>query len=332
MTRHSPLPHLSRVALIASPFGLASLLAACTSTPAPIVTPGATPVDASPSAQTAWQGAPTPTPTPTPSTSASISVMPTTTSEIQSNPSQAPRATKPASTAVNPAAPQPADQPGGRRLDGVRVAVDPGHNGGNFNATKTIARKVPDGRGGEKACNTTGTATANGYKESTFNWEVSRKLKATLEERGATVTLTRDSDAGVGPCVDQRGAAGNDADVLVSIHANGSDNKSIRGWFLLYSSAPLNHQQGDPSRLLAGHLAETLKTQGFPTNPAGPYTPRSDIATINHSAAPVVMLELLEMKNAEDAALAQDPAAQQRYATAIADGITNWITDPRRTQ
>lgn len=252
-------------------------------------------------------------------------------SEIQAVPS-APGQAAPANPAANPAANQGAPQPGAARLDGIRVAVDPGHNGGNFNATKTIARKVPDGRGGEKACNTTGTATASGYKESTFNWEVSRKLKATLEQRGATVTLTRDSDSGVGPCVDQRGAAGNDADVLVSIHANGSENKSIRGWFLLYSSSPLNHQQGDPSRLLAGHLAETLKTQGFPTNPAGPYTPRADIATINHSTAPVVMLELLEMKNAEDAALAQDPAAQQRYATAIADGITNWVADPRRTQ
>lgn len=212
------------------------------------------------------------------------------------------------------------------------MAVDPGHNGGNFNNTKAIARKVPDGRGGTKACNTTGTTTANGYKESTFNWEVSLKLKAILEQRGAEVTLTRDSDSGVGPCVDERGAASNDADVLVSIHANGSEDKKVRGWFLLHAASPLNHQQGAPSRLLAGYLAETLKTQGFPTNPVGPYTPRDDIATINHSSAPVVMLELLEMKNPEDAKLAQDPAAQQRYATAIADGITNWVADERRTQ
>lgn len=212
------------------------------------------------------------------------------------------------------------------------MAIDPGHNGGNFNNTKAIARKVPDGRGGQKACNTTGTATTSGFRESTFNWLVAQKLNAILQAHGATVTLTRDGDDGVGPCVDARGAAGNTADVLVSIHANGSDNPSVRGWFLLYSAKPLNTQQGEPSRLLAGHLAETLAAHGFPTNPNGPYTPREDIATINHSGAPVVMLELLEMKNPDDAALAESPTDQQRYAQAIADGLANWAADPRRTQ
>lgn len=323
MTRLFRFPHHRPVVLTLSAVALTALFSGCTSTPAPIVTPGAMTEGANPSTQAVWQGAPTPTPTP----SGLASDNPINPSEFQSEPTLSEQATSPTNVASNPAVSQPSSG-----LDGIRVAVDPGHNGGNFKATKTIARKVPDGRGGEKACNTTGTTTANGYKESTFNWEVSRKLKAILEQRGATVTLTRDSDTGVGPCVDQRGAAGNGADVLVSIHANGSEDRSIRGWFLMHSSSPLNHQQGDPSRLLAGHLAETLKAQGFQTNPAGPYSPRNDIATINHSTAPVVMLELLEMKNPEDAALAQDPAAQQRYATAIADGITNWVTDPRRTR
>lgn len=210
------------------------------------------------------------------------------------------------------------------------MAIDPGHNGGNFSNTKAIAKQVPDGRGGKKNCNTTGTATNNGYRESTFNWNVSLKIKALLEQNGAIVTMTRTSDDGVGPCVDERGNAGDHADVLVSIHANGSTDPGVRGWFILHSSAPLNTNQGAPSKRLADLMAKRLEAHQFPTNPAGPFTPRSDIATINHSGAPVVMLELLEMKNPQDAALAQDPTAQQGYATAIVEGLADWAADPNR--
>ncbi|HWN26935.1 MAG TPA: N-acetylmuramoyl-L-alanine amidase, partial [Actinomycetospora sp.] len=42
------------------------------------------------------------------------------------------------------------------------VVLDPGHNGGNAAAADEIAREVPDGRGGTKPCNTTGTETADG--------------------------------------------------------------------------------------------------------------------------------------------------------------------------
>ncbi|WP_336250795.1 N-acetylmuramoyl-L-alanine amidase [Stomatohabitans albus] len=300
---------------------LCLVLTGCASTPAPIVT---TTPSSSPSASTStasWQGAPTPTPTPIATSSPSTHL-------------QAPQSPDATTTSNHPVAPIPQSsepktiQP----LQGLRVVLDPGHNGGNFSHTKDIAKQVPDGRGGTKNCNTTGTATSSGYRESTFNWEVSQRVKTYLEQRGAVVSLTRTSDDGVGPCVNERGAAGNGADVLVSIHANGSDNPNVRGWFILHSSAPLNHNQDNPSRLLAGHIAETLKNQGFPTNPSGPFSPRSDIATINHSGAPVVMLELLEMKNPDEAALAQSPAGQERYATAIADGIEHWAGDPRRNE
>lgn len=155
-------------------------------------------------------------------------------------------------------------------------------------------------------------------------------MKTMLEARGASVVLTRDSDDGVGPCVDERGKSGAKGDVLVSIHANGSTDTSTRGWFVIYAQAPLNAAQDEPSRLLASYVAQALTVQGFPTNPLGPYTPRKDIATINHSTSPVVMVELLEMKNPEEAALAQSPEGQDRYASALVSGLEHWAADPRR--
>src|SRR5699024_3998368 len=48
-------------------------------------------------------------------------------------------------------------------LEGKTIAIDPGHNGGNASHPDEISRQVPDGRGGTKACNTTGTSTNSDY-------------------------------------------------------------------------------------------------------------------------------------------------------------------------
>jgi len=118
------------------------------------------------------------------------------------------------------------------------VVLDPGHNGANGENPALIGRLVPDGRGGEKACNTTGTATDAGYPEHAFAWDVATRVADLLEEDGVDVVLTRPDDDGVGPCVDERGTAGQraDADAVVSAHA-GLLNPSAR--------APLAEHIGD---------------------------------------------------------------------------------------
>ena len=91
-------------------------------------------------------------------------------------------------------------------LAGRVVVIDPGHQLGNHNFPRRIDRPVPAG-GFTKPCNTTGTATAGGYPEATFAWQVSRRVAARLRQLGATVRLTRHSNREDrwGPCVDVRG-------------------------------------------------------------------------------------------------------------------------------
>ena len=131
-------------------------------------------------------------------------------------------------TAV-PALPAAADGGPGRfpptghgRLDGKVILVDPGHNGRNFAAASVINRLIWNGRESE-TCDTTGTETGAGYTEALFNWRVALYLTADLRAAGATVVLTRTSDTGVGPCVTERAALGNEvhANAAVSIHADG---------------------------------------------------------------------------------------------------------------
>jgi N-acetylmuramoyl-L-alanine amidase len=213
-------------------------------------------------------------------------------------------------------------------LAGLRVGLDPGHNGGNAASPDVVNALVPDGRGGMKACNTTGTATVDGYPEHAFAWDVAVRAKALLEERGAKVLLTRDGDDGVGPCVDERGRFGqeNDADAVVSIHADGSEDRSLHGFFAIVADPPLHPDQGERSLALARDLLRALEGAGFTRSPNFPdgLSLRGDLAGLNHAERPVVLLELGEMRNAEDAALMTSPEGRQRFAEAVAMGIAAW--------
>lgn len=246
-----------------------------------------------------------------------------------------PAAVTPATTA-SPATPPavPAPRPGDSPLAGTTVLVDPGHNGGNAAAARRIARPVPDGRGGTKPCNTTGASSADGYAEHAFTWAVSQRLAAALRARGVRVVMTRDDDTGVGPCVDERGTAGEraGADAVVSVHADGAA-ASGSGFHVLYSSPPVHPAQGAPARSLADATVRGLRSAGF--TPAdyigrGGLDARDDIAGLDLATVPSVLVECANLRNAGDAATARSADGQQRYADALADATTRWLAGPRR--
>lgn len=210
----------------------------------------------------------------------------------------------------------------------MTVVLDPGHNGGNAAHPEEVSALVSDGRGGTKPCNTTGTATADGYPEHAFTWDVAIRADRLLEELGARVLLTRDSDEGVGPCVDERGRFGqeNDADAVVSLHGDGSEDPSRHGFFAILSHPPLNAAQGRPSRELAEALVTALEEAGFTRSADHPggLSLRSDLAGLNHAQRPAVLLELGEMRNRGDAEVMSSPDGRQRYAEAITQGVLAW--------
>lgn len=216
-------------------------------------------------------------------------------------------------------------------LDGLTVALDPGHNGDNAANPLTVNAPVPDGRGGTKACNTVGASTDGGYPEHAFAWDVSQRLTDRLTGLGATVVLTRPDDAGVGPCVDARGRfpQEHDADVLVSVHANGTEDRSVRGFFAIVADPPVHDAQGAPSVALAEALVAALDAEGFTPSTAydDAISRRADLATLNHAERPVVMLELGEMRNPDEGALMETGEGRQRYADALAAGVVAWAQE-----
>ena len=187
-------------------------------------------------------------------------------------------------------------------LAGKVVVLDPGHNGGNAAHASEIAKLVPMGFGQSKACDTTGTDADDGYSEHQFNFSVALAVQQILEQDGAKVILTRTDDTGVGPCVNQRADIGNDAhaDAAVSIHGDGFDS-SGHGFQIIQAEKSAGGAANDArSNELSEALHATFLSQSGLTPAtyigADGYETRSDLAGLNLSTVPKVLVECGNMK------------------------------------
>jgi len=215
-------------------------------------------------------------------------------------------------------------------LAGKVVGIDPGHNGGNFAAPSIINRLIWNGRETE-TCDTTGTQTDGGYTEALFNWHVALYTTADLRAEGATVVLTRTSNTGVGPCVTERAAIGNEvhANAAVSVHADGGPPGG-RGFAILEPVADgINDAIVGPSAILGADLRAAFETgTGEPVSSydgVNGIQPRDDLAGINLSLVPKVFIECANMRNAADAALVTSLRWQALAARAIAAGLASFL-------
>jgi N-acetylmuramoyl-L-alanine amidase len=215
-------------------------------------------------------------------------------------------------------------------LAGKIVGIDPGHNGGNFTDPGAIAHLIWNGTAWE-SCDTTGTTTDGGYTEAQFNFNVARYLRADLRRDGARVVMTRTSNDGVGPCVDRRSAIINDAhaDVAVDIHADGGP-ASGRGFTIL---EPVADGPDDnviaASERFGGDVRQAMLA-GTPM-PVSDYTgvdgimPRDDLAGLNLTTVPKVLIECGNMRSATDAGLLVTARFQQQVASALTAAIVKFL-------
>lgn len=211
-------------------------------------------------------------------------------------------------------------------LAGMIVFLDPGHNGAN---DASISRQVPNGRGGTKDCQATGTSTDSGYPEHTFTWDTTLRIRAALNALGVRTAMSRGNDDALGPCVDERAAMANalHPNAIVSIHADGGPPNG-RGFHVNYSAPPLNPAQAGPAVQLAHIMRDQLAGSGIP--PAnyigqnGLYG-RSDLAGLNLAQYPAVLVELGNMKNPADSALMETPTGRQKYADAVTKGVAAFL-------
>ena len=215
-------------------------------------------------------------------------------------------------------------------LSGKVVGIDPGHNGRNYTDPAFLGRQVWNGRERED-CDTTGTVTDGGYTEALFNFKVAGYLRADLISVGARVVMTRTTNDGIGPCVDRRAAIINDshADVAVDIHADGGPPWG-RGFTVLepVADGPNDAVIAPSSRLAADVRAAMLADTTMPvSNYDGTNGTklRDDLAGLNLTTVPKILIEVGNMKNAADARTLTSPAFQQQVAATLLQAIIAFL-------
>jgi N-acetylmuramoyl-L-alanine amidase len=236
-----------------------------------------------------------------------------------------------ASAAVTSSAPTTTTAKASRVLAGKTIVLDPGHNGANGSHLAEINRLV-DAVTLRKPCDTAGAATARGYAESAFTFDVSQRLARLLEDAGVRVVLTRPDDKGVGPCITERAAIGNreKADAAVSIHADGGPARG-RGFHVIEPALIKGHTEPilAPSQRLA--LALRLNYPAPTGMPTSTYIGhdgldvRSDLGGLNLSTVPKVFIECGNMNNPTDAALLESPDFRQRAAKGLFQGLVAFL-------
>lgn len=236
-----------------------------------------------------------------------------------SRPAASPRSTSRAGGGTHRAA---------RPLAGKVIGIDPGHNGLNYTDPAYINRQIWNGRELEN-CNTTGTQTASGYTEAQFNWNVATYLASYLRKDGARIVLTRKNNDGVGPCVNVRSTMLNHTDVAIDIHADGGPTWG-RGFTVLEPVADGPNDKVIASSLRFGSYVHAGFIADTPLRPANYYGRngyifRNNLAGLNLTTVPKVLIECGNMPNVADAALLTSPSVQRRIARALEAAIIRFL-------
>ena len=216
-------------------------------------------------------------------------------------------------------------------LAGKIIGIDPGHNGRNWTDPGYLSHKVWNGRAWED-CDTTGTQTASGYTEARFNFNVATYLRADLIRAGALVVMTRQNNHGVGPCVNKRARILDraHANVSIDIHADGGPANG-RGFTILepVADGPNNKVIRSSVRFARDVHAAMRHLTPMPVSDYyghNGYIFRDDLAGLNLTTMPKVLIECGNMKNATDARLLTRPSVQRRIARALAAAIIAFLT------
>jgi N-acetylmuramoyl-L-alanine amidase len=213
-------------------------------------------------------------------------------------------------------------------LEGVVVALDPGHNTGDRDALDEIARPIEVGEV-TRPCNTPGGTAPDGTPEPAITLAIAQQVAERLEALGAQVELTREDDEGVGPCIDERARFGAEvgADLFLSLYANDGPPEGA-GFLILHALE--DGSEADPDVVaaaegLAGTVRDALLAADLaPVDYAGEagVLGRDDLVTLNLVTVPGVLVDAGNLRNPDDAERLTSAAGQAQLADALVAAVT----------
>lgn len=204
------------------------------------------------------------------------------------------------------------------KADKYLICIDPGHQ------AKGDWKNEPVGPGStyQKARVSSGTVGISTKKpEYILNLEASETLKHILISKSFEVIMTREGhDVNISNL--ERATFANDKGVnmVIRIHADGSDDTSITGASILIPSQKGKYTSSifEASYECANLIKNKMDDGGFKVN--GIYE-RDDLTGFNWSKVPVVLVEMGFMSNYNEDEMMSNKEYQRKMMQSIADGV-----------
>lgn len=207
-------------------------------------------------------------------------------------------------------------------LNGNTIVIDPGHGLNNISDYEKIA---PDSNK-TKPAYVSGTAGKNQTEEQ-LNLAISLLVESGLKEKGAEVHMTRYTHNADKSNIERAEFANAlNADAVVKIHADGSEDSSVKGISVLVPADGCLSEElcAESERLGICILSESTAETGA-DNRGLSY--RSDMTGFNWSKVPVALIETGFMSNPEEDALLDTEEYRQKIADGIINGLIQYFTD-----
>lgn len=207
---------------------------------------------------------------------------------------------------------------------GKMVAIDAGHQGKGNHEQEPIGPGASETKP-KVASGTTGRTT--GVPEYVLNLDVAMKLKEELLERGYEVYMIREThDIDISNSERAKVAADAGADILVRIHANGSDNTSVAGALTMAPSTSNRFLSADLITECQELSADIIETYCAATgaNNQGIYQ-TDTMSGLNWCTIPATIVELGYMTNPEEDTKMQTEEYQELMVQGIANGIDQYF-------
>lgn len=203
-------------------------------------------------------------------------------------------------------------------LKGFVIGLDPGHQAHGNSAKEPVA---PDSDEMKKKVSSGTQGRWTKVPEYKVNLQVALLLKALLEERGATVVMTRETH-NVNISNAERAQFFNEqnTDYALRLHCNGSDDPDIHGAFMLVPTK--NPYLEDCNRAAALLIEEYCKATDAKNLGI---TKRSDQTGFNWCERMIVNIEMGHMTNKKEDYLLTDSDYQKKMAQGLLNGILRYF-------